>query len=1194
MRESISDTIHSLHESIDQVGNDMETGQLNDNEMEMDMDLNVGQLMEEEDNALNMDVIEFEGVTPAVTNQIIHGAIDEAGEMDIPTDGANIDRQSDEFVIPYTIRGERVPITPHTNYRYRGNALRHLNFIEYCSIVAVVKRPQESETSESRGRPPNPTFLFQPDSQLHDFYCQRLRSKQATPILASVRPPPYPGDKPDSPSRLWVTEFNRFARYYLTAFCPWDIDTAQIPYSFDFEGYSAFARNLAENRTFLNRARTYMLESTIRGLMQNRKKKAATTMYRSLNADVRLGDRFTGPTLSALDSSGDSNNTGNIVQDSETHRAAVALLNDIQAEARQDDTIDVTTLSAGAQNAIRVAAALTEVLDSNVEPELSDASNIPANHQNTFMTIGENQAQQVLASIVLRPPPPIQLVPHPDILPLPIVQQQSTADTNTLLPLTEEHLTQDSHAPPDVLNHTQQLVYRICSEYLSYVARQRHNLLRPFEHSVAVPLLLIHGAPGTGKSFVVQYVQERALGFGIATNATSFTGSAAINLEGGQTINTLFSIGMTAHSRNVALSHLLHNSIAKLRITFRFGRSDQTTLLFVDEVSLVTSILLSMIEKRLKEIFDCSELFGGISVILLGDFQQLPPTAGQSLHASTVDHLVYDQHASTYVVGTPNEDGINLFTQFRLIVLTEQMRNSSDIAHAGMTEQLRRTDVESPVTQDIVDRLTTMIITPQDIYDRPEWKFAPVAVCGNSERKLINHDQASRFAQHHRHKLIQWRCDLVGVATSLPTHAMDFIYETNTSTLTSSFVVGAPAYLTQNMNPLKGIVNGAKCTLHSLSWINANDLSHIQDLLSLSPEGESIMLPIPPDFVNVELDGHTTWNPNDSLLGDRLYVIPVPIARKKLIVKVRGQQIQAKVHAVELGFSITFYKVEGKTLPLLILNLYKRGCTPEVTLKSLLVGLTRVRESRNVRLLPPPANSGPTPLAHLLNLKSDDDFRVWMAGYDDSGMWSPERALQAVASGRRSRTIRRNIRRTVLPPPDQGRPPRQGRPPIVDIGNAPTPLTTPPIPRLPTLPPVPILQTASPFFVPFLCAVAGLPHSQINVVANHVNALHGGLWDTLVMRTRFVHQYVTINGRTAEDKIRVLPVSWPWQGIAGQDNYIPAGDQEWLLELESDYSEIEFPPQVNHAHLTSTCGELLQQMFHDWQFARHEGRNVQQ
>ena len=165
-----------------------------------------------------------------------------------------------------------------------------------------MKRPQQSEeqVSTSGGRPPNGCYLFDPSHPLYDFYFQKIRSKQSTPILAIVKPPPYPGDMPEPCTRIWTITFNRFARYYLTAFCPWDINTGKVPYSFDFAGYSAFVRYMAERPYFLFKARSFMMENTMRGLMQNRKKLVATQMYKSKNVDRRVGNRFEGPQLNDL------------------------------------------------------------------------------------------------------------------------------------------------------------------------------------------------------------------------------------------------------------------------------------------------------------------------------------------------------------------------------------------------------------------------------------------------------------------------------------------------------------------------------------------------------------------------------------------------------------------------------------------------------------------------------------------------------------------------------------------------------------------------------------------------------------------------------------------------------------------------------------------------------------------------------
>jgi hypothetical protein len=74
------------------------------------------------------------------------------------------------------------------------------------------------------------------------------------------------------------------------------------------------------------------------------------------------------------------------------------------------------------------------------------------------------------------------------------------------------------------------------------------------------------------------------------------------------------------------------------------------------------------------------------------------------------------------------------------------------------------------------------------------------------------------------------------------------------------------------------------------------------------------------------------------------------------------------------------------------------------------------------------------------------------------------------------------------------------------------------------------LPTASPFFVPFLCAVAGLEHSEIENVQNQVNAVHDRMWETMVQRNKFVHQYV-LTPVNEIDRARVNQTSWPWQRL---------------------------------------------------------------
>ena len=124
------------------------------------------------------------------------------------------------------------------------------------------------------------------------------------------------------------------------------------------------------------------------------------------------------------------------------------------------------------------------------------------------MAFQQNYAHNVLASIRLQPPPPSDLTIIHEPTDHPIVLCPNTNNEDFIQVLSEESMSDDNHEPPGVLNSKQQDVYRICSEYLSYESRQRQNCLRAVDHSVAVPLLLRHGAPGTGKSFLVSHVEQ--------------------------------------------------------------------------------------------------------------------------------------------------------------------------------------------------------------------------------------------------------------------------------------------------------------------------------------------------------------------------------------------------------------------------------------------------------------------------------------------------------------------------------------------------------------------------------------------------------------------------------------------------------------------------------------------------------------
>ena len=54
-------------------------------------------------------------------------------------------------------------------------------------------------------------------------------------------------------------------------------------------------------------------------------------------------------------------------------------------------------------------------------------------------------------------------------------------------------------------------------------------------------------------------------------------------------------------------------------------------MVVVDEVSMLSTQFLVLLDTRLRSMYKSDQTFGGISVLLIGDFIQLPVTTGRDL-----------------------------------------------------------------------------------------------------------------------------------------------------------------------------------------------------------------------------------------------------------------------------------------------------------------------------------------------------------------------------------------------------------------------------------------------------------------------------------------------------------------------------------------------------------------------------------
>ena len=126
---------------------------------------------------------------------------------------------------------------------------------------------------------------------------------------------------------------------------------------------------------------------------------------------------------------------------------------------------------------------------------------------------------------------------------------------------------------------------------------------------------LLTGAAGTGKTHLLNTFIAQARKRGKKVSVTATTGLAATHL-GGNTIHSWSGIGVS--------DNLPNNFFERLSKTRRDVIS-KTDVLIIDEISMLHDFRLDMIDKVLRTVRENDQPFGGIQLVMSGDFFQLPP-----------------------------------------------------------------------------------------------------------------------------------------------------------------------------------------------------------------------------------------------------------------------------------------------------------------------------------------------------------------------------------------------------------------------------------------------------------------------------------------------------------------------------------------------------------------------------------------
>ena len=161
-------------------------------------------------------------------------------------------------------------------------------------------------------------------------------------------------------------------------------------------------------------------------------------------------------------------------------------------------------------------------------------------------------------------------------------------------------------------------------------------------------------------------------------------------------------------------------------------RIGDSSLLVVDEISMMGCKKLLRLDYQLQKLKNNNSPFGGLDVIVIGDYAQLPPVRQEPVMDTMVHSTkMYTEHSEL----TLNIEA--LFGQFRKFELSTLMRSKGSKKLKRLLKKFRNFDTLKPPLNN-KDLRKIGVFTEQTQQNDPKFRNAPILVSTRKERDLIN------------------------------------------------------------------------------------------------------------------------------------------------------------------------------------------------------------------------------------------------------------------------------------------------------------------------------------------------------------------------------------------------------------------------------------------------------------------------
>ncbi len=196
--------------------------------------------------------------------------------------------------------------------------------------------------------------------------------------------------------------------------------------------------------------------------------------------------------------------------------------------------------------------------------------------------------------------------------------------------------------------------------------------------------IFLTGPAGSGKTYVLNAYREYLREHSIGTAVTASTGIAATHI-GGQTIHSWSGLGIRSDLSEYDIEMLTTRP-------YLYKRYETTKVLIIDEISMLHHFRFDLLDILARAMKRNDLPFGGMQIVLCGDFFQLPPVARPGEPAA---HFAY--HSKVW-----GEMGL------KICYLEEQHRQNDD-AFSRILKAIRDNDIDEDIFEDLKSRFNAEV-----------------------------------------------------------------------------------------------------------------------------------------------------------------------------------------------------------------------------------------------------------------------------------------------------------------------------------------------------------------------------------------------------------------------------------------------------------------------------------------------------